>query len=154
MCASSSRPDRLIRAPKKRRAANFIQEVASLDDGDLVVHVDHGIGRYDGLLTLEVGGAPHDMLRVLYAGGDKLFVPVENIEVLSRFGSEDAGVQLDKLGGVAWQGRKAKVRQRILEHIKPDFVHVFVDGRIVEEGGPELAHVLEADGYERYGAVS
>ena len=107
--------DRLIRAPKRRRAADFIQEVASLDDGDLVVHVDHGIGRYDGLVTLEVGGAPHDVLRVLYAGGDKLFVPVENIEVLSRFGSEDAGVQLDKLGGVAWQSRKARIKKRIFE---------------------------------------
>ena len=52
-------------------------------------------------------------MRVLYAGDDKLFVPVENIEVLSRFGSEDAGAQLDRLGGVAWQSRKARVKKRI-----------------------------------------
>jgi transcription-repair coupling factor (superfamily II helicase) len=105
--------DRLVRQVKRRRAADFISEVASLNDGDLVVHVDHGIGRYDGLVTLEVAGAPHDCLRVLYAGGDKLFVPVENIEMLSRFGSEEAGVQLDKLGGIGWQARKARVRERI-----------------------------------------
>jgi transcription-repair coupling factor (superfamily II helicase) len=105
--------DRLVRQVKRRRAANFISEVASLDEGDLVVHVDHGIGRYDALVTLAVAGAPHDCLRVLYAGGDKLFVPVENIEVLSRFGSEEAGVQLDKLGGVGWQARKSRVRERI-----------------------------------------
>ena len=105
--------DRLVRQVKRRRGANFISEVASLDEGDLVVHVDHGIGRYDALVTLEVAGAPHDCLRVVYAGGDKLFVPVENIEVLSRFGSEEAGVQLDKLGGVGWQARKARVRARI-----------------------------------------
>ena len=52
---------------------------------------EHGIGRYDGLETLEVSGAPHDCLRLIYDGGDKLFVPVENIDVLSRYGSRDAG---------------------------------------------------------------
>ena len=106
--------DRLARPTrKKRRAANFIAEAASLAPGDLVVHIDHGIGRYDGLETLDVSGAPHDCLRLVYDGGDKLFVPVENIEVLSRFGSEDAGVALDKLGGAGWQGRKARVKKRL-----------------------------------------
>ena len=106
--------DRLAR-PAKRRANfdQFIAEVAALQPGDLVVHVEHGIGRYDGLVTLEVAGAPHDCLRVLYAEGAKLFVPVENIEVLSRYGSEESEVQLDRLGGAAWQSRKARVKQRI-----------------------------------------
>jgi transcription-repair coupling factor (superfamily II helicase) len=108
--------DRLIRAGKRRiRSDNFLTEASTLAVGDLVVHVDHGIGRFDGLVTLEVNGAAHDMLRVLYESNDKLFVPVENIDVLSRFGSEEAGVQLDKLGGVAWQARKARVKQRITE---------------------------------------
>ncbi|HZB93150.1 MAG TPA: transcription-repair coupling factor [Stellaceae bacterium] len=106
--------DRLARPPKRRANFDqFIAEVAALQPGDLVVHVEHGIGRYDGLVTLEVAGAPHDCLRVLYAEGDKLFVPVENIEVLSRYGSEESDVQLDRLGGVAWQSRKARVKQRI-----------------------------------------
>jgi transcription-repair coupling factor (superfamily II helicase) len=106
--------DRLARPPKRRANFDqFIAEVSALQPGDLVVHVEHGIGRYDGLVTLEVAGAPHDCLRVLYAEGDKLFVPVENIEVLSRYGSEDTEVQLDRLGGVAWQSRKARVKQRI-----------------------------------------
>ncbi len=69
----------------------------------------------EGLETLDVGGAPHDCLRVIYAGGDKLFVPVENIDVLSRYGSEDTVAELDRLGGVAWQARKAKARERIRE---------------------------------------
>ena len=103
-----SRPRR-----RRRRGEEFLQEAASLEDGDHVVHIEHGIGRYDGLETLEIGGAPHDCLRLVYHGGDKLFLPVENIEVLSRFGSEDAGVQLDKLGGAAWQARKARVKKRI-----------------------------------------
>ncbi|PKU23247.1 transcription-repair coupling factor [Telmatospirillum siberiense] len=106
--------DRLVRPNRqRRRAEQFLVEATNLSEGDLVVHVDHGIGCYDGLVTLEVLGAPHDCLRVIYDGGDKLFVPVENIEVLSRYGSEQAGVQLDKLGGVAWQARKAKLKKRI-----------------------------------------
>ncbi|MTJ80563.1 MAG: transcription-repair coupling factor [Telmatospirillum sp.] len=106
--------DRLVRPTRhRRRAEQFLVETSDLSDGDLVVHVDHGIGCYDGLVTLDVLGAPHDCLRVLYDGGDKLFVPVENIDVLSRYGSEQAGVQLDKLGGIAWQARKAKLKKRI-----------------------------------------
>jgi transcription-repair coupling factor (superfamily II helicase) len=106
--------DRLARAPRRRRSADqFIAEVTNLTQGDLVVHADHGIGRYEALETIDVAGAPHDCLKVIYAGDDKLFVPVENIEVLSRFGSEDAGVQLDRLGGVGWQSRKARVKKRI-----------------------------------------
>jgi transcription-repair coupling factor (superfamily II helicase) len=114
VCEQDILGDRLVRpARKRRRAEQFLVEASSIGDGDLVVHVDHGIGRYDGLVTLEVAGAPHDCLRVLYDGNDKLFVPVENIEMLSRYGSESAGVQLDKLGGAAWQARKAKLKKRI-----------------------------------------
>ncbi|MDR3515017.1 MAG: transcription-repair coupling factor [Azospirillaceae bacterium] len=106
--------DRLARPQrKKRRSANFISELGALNPGDLVVHVDHGIGRYDGLETLTVTGAPHDCLRLIYDGGDKLYIPVENIEMLTRYGSEDAGAQLDKLGGVGWQGRKSRVKKRL-----------------------------------------
>ncbi|MCZ6586345.1 MAG: transcription-repair coupling factor, partial [Alphaproteobacteria bacterium] len=106
--------DRLVRrARRSRRAENFIAEVASLSDGDFVVHVEHGIGRYDGLETLDIGGAPHDCLRLLYANDDKLFLPVENLELLSRFGSQEATAQLDRLGGAGWQARRAKVGERI-----------------------------------------
>ncbi len=106
--------DRLVRsARKKRRADAFIADASQISEGDLIVHVEHGIGRYEGLETLTVGGAPHDCLRITYSGNDRLYVPVENIDVLSRFGSEGAGVQLDKLGGAAWQARKAKLKQRI-----------------------------------------
>ena len=92
--------DRLARTARRRRSLDqFISEATALTPGDLVVHADHGIGRYEALETIDVAGAPHDCVRVLYAGDDKLFLPVENIEVLSRFGSEDAGVQLDRLGG-------------------------------------------------------
>ena len=96
--------DRLVRRTRRKRAENFLTEASSLSVGDLVVHVEHGIARYEGLETLEVQGAPHDCLRLVYHGGDKLFLPVENIDLLSRFGADDPNAQLDKLGGAAWQG--------------------------------------------------
>lgn len=108
--------DRLIRrSGKKRRGKDFITEATSLAEGDIVVHVDHGIGRFAGLRTIEAAGAPHDCLELLYADEDKLFLPVENIELLSRYGSADTEVALDRLGGVAWQARKAKLKKRLLE---------------------------------------
>ena len=100
---------------KQKRAADFLSEVAALSAGDLVVHVDHGIARFTGLKTIEAAGAPHDCLELHYAGGDKLFLPVENLELLSRYGSEDAEATLDKLGGAGWQNRRARMKNRIRE---------------------------------------
>ncbi|MBP0462862.1 transcription-repair coupling factor [Roseomonas sp. PWR1] len=106
--------ERIARPPRRRRRADqFIADATEIAEGDLVVHQDHGIGRYEGLVTIEVNGAPHDCLKLTYDGGDRLFVPVENIEILSRFGTETAGVALDKLGGVSWQNRKSKAKARI-----------------------------------------
>ncbi|WP_299484093.1 transcription-repair coupling factor [uncultured Roseibium sp.] len=108
--------DRLVRkSRRKSKGANIITEATGLSEGDLVVHVEHGIGRFIGLKTIEAVGAPHDCLELQYAGGDKLYLPIENIELLSRYGSEDQEAQLDKLGGGAWQARKAKLKKRILE---------------------------------------
>ncbi len=106
--------ERIARPPRRRkRADQFIAEASEIAEGDLVVHQDYGIGRYDGLETVAVGSAPHDCLRLVYDGSEKLFLPVENIELLSRFGSDQAGVALDKLGGASWQNRKARMKQRI-----------------------------------------
>lgn len=99
----------------KKRADLFIQEVSSLQIGDFVVHREHGIGRYEGLKTLDVGGSPHDCLDVVYEGGDKIYIPVENLDMLSRYGASDTVASLDRLGGVAWQARKARVKKRLKE---------------------------------------
>ena len=108
--------DRLVRkARKNKKAADFLSELSALSPGDLVVHVDHGIGRFEGLKTIEVQGAPHDCLLLVYAGNDRLFLPVENIELLTRYGAEDNGTQLDRLGGGAWQAKKARLKERIRE---------------------------------------
>ncbi len=106
--------ERLVRPRRQlKRADNFIAEVTGLSSGDLVVHVDHGIGRFVGLRAIEAAGAPHDCLEIHYHGGDKLFLPVENIELLSRYGAEGSHVDLDRLGSSAWQSRKARMKNRI-----------------------------------------
>ena len=106
--------ERIVRPERRRkRAENFISDVSEIAPGDLVVHIDHGVGRYDGLETLDVAAAPHDCLSVLYANDDKLYVPVENIEVLSRYGSGDMRVSLDRLGSAGWQARKARLKNRL-----------------------------------------
>nr|WP_255616869.1 transcription-repair coupling factor [Aurantimonas sp. VKM B-3413] len=108
--------DRLVRrGRRKKRGSDFISEVSGLNEGDIVVHVDHGIGRFVGLKTIEALGAPHDCLELRYQGDDRLFLPVENIELLSRYGGEGSEAMLDKLGGGAWQARKAKLKKRLLD---------------------------------------
>ncbi|MFC4295339.1 transcription-repair coupling factor [Novosphingobium tardum] len=108
--------DRLVRRQKKRKSADaFLAELSALNVGDLVVHADHGIGRYEGLSPITVGNSPHDCVALSYAGGDKLYIPVENIDVLTRYGSENEGVGLDRLGGEAWQRRKSRLKERIRE---------------------------------------
>ncbi len=106
--------ERMLRPQRRKKASDALTEAASLAAGDLVVHVDHGIGRFLGLKTIEVQGAPHDCVEIEYAAKTKLYLPVENIELLSRYGADD-GIELDKLGGVAWQAKKSKLKQRIRE---------------------------------------
>ena len=105
--------DRLARPCKKRKSADIIVEAGSMTPGDLVIHADHGLARFLGLKTVPVNDAPHDCIELEYGGGSKLFLPVENIELLSRYGAEGETAQLDKLGGVAWQARKAKAKKRL-----------------------------------------
>ena len=108
--------DRLVRRRKRRKSADaFLAELAALTPGDLVVHADHGIARYEGLTSIMVGKAPHDCVALSYAGGDKLYVPVEHIDVLTRYGSDSERATLDRLGGEAWQRRKARMKDRIRE---------------------------------------
>ena len=102
--------DRIIRTPKKRKNPDFIADLTTLNPGDLVVHQTHGIGRFVGLMPLQIAGAAHDCLCIEYDGGDKLFVPVENADVLSRYGNAEH-VSLDKLGSAAFATRKERVKK-------------------------------------------
>jgi len=138
--------DRLVRRAKKRKSADaFLAELATLSPGDLVVHIEHGIGRYEGLTSIPVGKEPHDCVALTYAGGDKLYVPVENIDVLSRYGSGEDGVALDRLGGEAWQRRKARMRERIRE-IAGELLAVAAERALK----PAPAYEPDASGYPAF----
>lgn len=106
--------ERIIRTQKKRKKSDaFMAEAASFTVGELVVHSEHGIGRFEGLIAVEVMGAKHDCLKLVYAGDDRLFLPVENIDLVTRYGTAEEHVELDKLGGVSWQKRKAGLKKRL-----------------------------------------
>lgn len=128
--------DTLTRRARRssRKAETFISEVSSLEPGDLVVHVDHGIGRYEGLQTLDVTGAPHDCVALTYADNARLFVPVENIEVLSRYGGAESSANLDRLGGTGWQSRRAKLKKR-LKDMAEELIKVAA-ARVARKGVP------------------
>lgn len=104
--------ERIIRKKsKKLTLENLFIEQSRLEKGELVVHKDHGIALFDGIETLQVLNKPHDCLKLIYAGNDKLYIPIENIELLTKYGSQDA--TLDRLGTGSWQKRKAILKNKI-----------------------------------------
>lgn len=98
----------------RKKTKDIFNELLSINIGELVVHVDLGIGRFEGLEQIKVAGTVHDFIRLKYAGGDKFYLPVENLDLLTKYGVGDDAV-LDKLGAVGWQSRKAKLKERIKE---------------------------------------
>ncbi|XVN43594.1 MAG: transcription-repair coupling factor [Candidatus Rickettsia vulgarisii] len=105
---TSSRPKSASRALK-----NILMELDNLSEGELIVHKDHGIGQFLGVEALDIKGKAHDFLKLLYLNNDKLYIPVENIDVIKKYGSDEA--ELSKLGSSAWQRNKAKLKNRITE---------------------------------------
>lgn len=115
--------DRLVRRGRRTKGKNFIAEASVLQEGDLVIHIDHGLGRYVGLKSLDIQNAPHDCLEIEYAGKSTLYLPVENIELLSRYGAGGENPVLDRLGGTAWQSRKAKAKN-LLKDMAAELIKV------------------------------
>ncbi len=105
----------------KKAAQRIIEEGISINIGDLVVHRNHGIGKFDGIHTIAIGDSSAtstraiktDMLKIIYGGSDTLFVPVEDITLLTRYGADNPLIQLDRLGVAAFKNRKEKIRHRI-----------------------------------------
>ncbi len=131
--------DRLVRRKKRKKDADaFLAELQALGRGDLVVHTEHGIGKYLGLEPISVGKSQHDCVMLEYHGGDKLYIPVENIDVLTRYGSSEEAVPLDRLGGEAWQKRRSRLKERIRE-IAGELM------KVAAERALKKAPVLEAE---------
>jgi transcription-repair coupling factor (superfamily II helicase) len=94
----------------------FLASLAELKPDDPIVHIDHGIGRYKGLRHLTVADTEGDYLHLEYQGGDRLYVPVDRINVVEKYvGADGSAPELDKLGGTSWEKVKAKTREAVLE---------------------------------------
>ncbi|MEB7385807.1 transcription-repair coupling factor [Staphylococcus xylosus] len=103
--------------PKQQKTLTNAEKIKSYQDlkvGDYIVHVHHGVGRYLGVETLEVGGVHKDYIKLQYKGTDQLFVPVDQMDQVQKYvASEDKTPRLNKLGGTEWKKTKAKVQQSV-----------------------------------------
>lgn len=97
---------------KTKSYRGFLDKNSSFTKGEYLIHSEHGICQFQGLETLEIGDNKHDFLSLLYSNADKLYIPVENIELLTHYSNEE-DVKLDKLGISLWQERKSKVKNRL-----------------------------------------
>lgn len=102
-----------------------IKDITKLNIGDYIVHSVHGIGRYTGLKTLDKNGIKKDYLTVEYKGNDKLYIPVEKIELISKYSSNDSLVpKINKLGSTEWEHTKLKAKKRI-ESIARELLDIY-----------------------------
>jgi transcription-repair coupling factor (superfamily II helicase) len=121
----------------KRKGASgkqksFGTELRDLEPGDLVVHVDHGIGKFSGLVRLSMRGVENDYILILYAKDEKLYLPVHRINLIKAHGGADtSGVRLDRLGGTAWVSKKNKVKEAVLA-MAQDLIKLYARRSIVE----------------------
>ena len=117
---------------KKSRLGAFISDFRDLKSGDYVVHVDHGIGRFDSLQTIEAGGMAREFMLLIYADDSKLFVPVERLDLVSRYSSGEATAPtLDRLGGLGWQKTKAKAK-RAMRDMADELLRLYAERKLVQ----------------------
>ena len=121
--------DKRPRTKSKRSA--FVSDFRDLKAGDFVVHVDHGIGRFEGLQILETGGVSREFMLLIYAENAKLFVPVERLDLVSRYSSGEATAPtLDRLGGIGWQKTKAKAK-RAMRDMADELLRLYAERKLV-----------------------
>ncbi len=117
---------------KKSNLGAFISDFRDLKTGDFVVHVDHGIGRFESLQTINSQGAEREFMLLIYADNAKLFVPVERLDLVSRFSSGEATQPtLERLGGIGWQKTKAKAK-RAMRDMADELLKLYAERKLVE----------------------
>ncbi|WP_079914920.1 transcription-repair coupling factor [Paenibacillus sp. 32352] len=141
---------------KKMANAERIKSYQELKVGDYVVHVNHGIGKFVGIGTLEVGGIHKDYLHILYAGGDKLSVPIDQIDHIQKYvGSEEKEPKVYKLGGADWNRVKSKVRSSV-QDIADDLIKLYAERQATTGYGfnPDTTYQQEFEGMFPYEETS
>ena len=123
---------RVVRHQAPPRLSAALAAMDDLAPGDLVVHVDHGVARYEGLVTMPVGPAESDFLLLTYHGGDKLYLPADRMGLISKYRGPDQGrPSLDKLGGKGWQATKRRVK-KVVDAIARDLVELYAARRFLK----------------------
>ncbi len=119
------------RTRSKSKLGAFISDFRDLKPGDLVVHIDHGIGRFEALQTITAQGAEREFMLLVYADDAKLFVPVERLDLVSRYSSgETSTATLDRLGGLGWQKTKAKAK-RAMRDMADELLRLYAERELV-----------------------
>lgn len=120
------------RQKRKTNLGAFISDFRDLKSGDFVVHVDHGIGRFEALQVIETNGVEREFMLLTYSDKAKLFVPVERLDLVSRFSSgETTAPSLDKLGGLGWQKTKAKAK-RAMRDMADELLRLYAERKLVK----------------------
>ncbi|MBP9108771.1 MAG: transcription-repair coupling factor [Pyrinomonadaceae bacterium] len=116
---------------RKSKLGAFISDFRDLKSGDFVVHIDHGIGRFDGLQTISSQGSEREFMLLIYTDNAKLFVPVERMDLVSRYSSGEATAPtLDRLGGLGWQKTKAKAK-RAMRDMADELLKLYAERKLV-----------------------
>ncbi|CAL27066.1 transcription-repair coupling factor [Staphylococcus carnosus] len=140
------------KAKKRTQTMSNAERIKSYQDlkiGDYVVHVHHGVGRYLGVETLEVGDVHRDYIKIQYKGTDQLFVPVDQMDQVQKYvASEDKTPRLNKLGGTEWKKTKAKVQQSV-EDIADELIELYREREMAQGyqygADSEQQHEFEMD---------
>ncbi len=116
---------------RRTKTSAFISDFRDLKTGDFVVHVDHGIGRFEGLETISAQGSEREFMLLVYADNARLFVPVERLDLVSRYSSgEAAQPALDRLGGLGWQKTKAKAK-RAMRDMADELLRLYAERKLI-----------------------
>ena len=105
--------EKIIRKKSKKTLEHLLSEINNLQIGEYIVHKQHGIGLFAGLETITVLNISRDYLKITYDANDILYIPVENLDLLTRYGSSEDSVKLDKLGGSSWVNRKERLKAKL-----------------------------------------
>jgi transcription-repair coupling factor (superfamily II helicase) len=129
--AGAERTQRTEKRKRKSKAAAFLSDFRDLKPGDYVVHIDHGVARFGGLQTLDLGPRTGEFMLLFYADEAKLYVPVERLDLVQRYSSaEGHQPQLDRLGGLGWQKTKAKAK-RAMRDMADELLRLYAERKLV-----------------------
>lgn len=129
--AGAERSQKTEKKKRKSKTAAFLSDFRDLKAGDFVVHIDHGIARFGGLQTLDLGPRTGEFMLLFYADEAKLYVPVERLDLVQRYSSaEGHQPQLDRLGGLGWQKTKAKAK-RAMRDMADELLRLYAERKLV-----------------------